>query len=142
MVRELCFQDVNAGDPMPELVKEPVTKVQLVRYAGASGDFNPLHTDPEAGKAAGIGQIAHGMLIMGFAGQALTAWIPKKHLRRFSVRFAGMTRPDDVVTIRGKITEKDKDGGRNMIRGELKAVNQKNEVVLAGQFEANLPNRK
>ena len=70
--REIRFDDVTEGTEMPRLVKPPVTHNQLVRYAGASGDFNPIHTDPEAGKAAGIGLIAHGMLIMGFAGQAIT----------------------------------------------------------------------
>jgi acyl dehydratase len=123
---------------MPTLVKEPVSKVQLVRYAGASGDFNPLHTDPEIGKAVGIGgQIAHGMLIMGFVGQAITNWVPKKCLKSFSIRFAGMTRPDDVITVTGKVVDKREDSGR--IRCEVAARNQKDELIVAGQFEAELP---
>ena len=138
MAKELLLNDVNVGDPMPTLVKEPVGKVQLVRYAGASGDFNPLHTDPEVGKAAGIGgQIAHGMLVMGFVGQAITRWVPKKQLKSFSVRFAGMTRPDDVITVTGKIVEKREDSGR--IRCEVSARNQRDELIVAGQFEAELP---
>lgn len=141
MATELYFQDVNAGDSIPAFVKAPVTKVQLVKYAGASGDFNPLHTDPEVGKAAGIGQIAHGMLIMGFVGEAVTGWIPKKYLRKLSVRFAGMTRPDDVITVTGKVTEKQQEDGHNIIRGEVLAKNQKDETVVAGSFEAALPNK-
>jgi acyl dehydratase len=138
MTKELFLRDVNVGDPMPTLVKEPVNKVQLVRYAGASGDFNPLHTDPEVGKAIGIGgQIAHGMLIMGFVGQAITQWVPKKYLKAFSVRFAGMTRPDDVITVTGKVVDKREDSGR--IRCEVAAKNQKDELIVAGQFEAELP---
>jgi len=138
MAKELFLRDVSIGDPMPTLVKEPVSKVQLVRYAGASGDFNPLHTDPEIGKAVGIGgQIAHGMLIMGFVGQAITNWVPKKCLKSFFIRFAGMTRPDDVITVTGKVVDKREDNGR--IRCEVAARNQKDELIVAGQFEAELP---
>lgn len=138
---ELYFHDVNVGDTLPALVKTPVTKVQLVRYAGASGDFNPLHTDPEAGKAAGIGQIAHGMLIMGFVGEAVSGWVPKKYLRKLSARFVGMTRPDDVITVTGRITDKNQEGGRNIVRGEVQAINQRDETVVAGCFTAAFPNR-
>ena len=142
MTTEMNFQDINIGDEIPVLVKKPVSKVQLVRYAGASGDFNPLHTDPEVGKAVGIGQIAHGMLIMGFVGEAVTGWVPKKYLRKFSVRFAGRTRPDDVITVTGRVTEKKQDNGNNIVMGELLAKNQKDETIIAGSFEATLPNKK
>jgi acyl dehydratase len=142
MAQELYFQNINIGDDIPALVNKPVSKVQLVRYAGASGDFNPLHTDPEVGKAVGIGQIAHGMLIMGFVGEAVTNWVPKKYLRKFSVRFAGMTRPDDVITVTGKVTDKKQENGGNVVRGEVLAKNQKDEVVISGFFEAALPNKK
>ena len=141
MGKELNSKDVNVGDDMPRLVKDPVTHIQLVRYAGASGDFNPLHVDPEAGKSAGIGgQIAHGMLIMGFVGQAVTNWIPKKYIRKFSVRFAGMTRLGDVVTVSGKVVDKKPEDCRHRIVCELSAKNQKEELLVAGQFEASLPN--
>jgi acyl dehydratase len=142
MATELYFQDINVGDAIPTLVKKPVSKVQLVRYAGASGDFNPLHTDPEFGKTVGIGQIAHGMLIMGFVGEAVTSWVPKKYLRKLSVRFAGMTRPDDVITVTGKVAEKKQVNGHNIVRCEDLAANQKGETVIAGSFEAALPNRQ
>ncbi|MBW2649403.1 MAG: hypothetical protein JRC53_06360, partial [Deltaproteobacteria bacterium] len=66
MAREIYYEDVNVGDAMPELVKGPLQKLQHVMYAGASGDFNPLHTDDDFAKAVGMkdGVIAHGMLIM------------------------------------------------------------------------------
>lgn len=136
MSKEVRFGDIAVGSEMPVLVKTPVDHMQLVRYAGASGDFNPLHTDPEVGKKVGIGQIAHGMLIMGFVGQAITDWIPKKCLKKFSVRFAGMTRPGDTVTVTGKVREK-ADG--NKIVCDVQAKNQKEEVLVTGYFEAVLP---
>ncbi|MBN2569315.1 MAG: MaoC family dehydratase N-terminal domain-containing protein [Deltaproteobacteria bacterium] len=140
MTKEIYFDDINVGDAIPVLVKDPVDKVQLVRYAGASGDFNPLHTDPEIGKAAGIGgQIAHGMLIMGFVGQAITDWVPKKYLKKFSVRFAGMTRPGDIVTVTGSVREKKEDGDMKVVLCDVVAKNQKDEVLISGFFEAMLP---
>ncbi|MBT3432967.1 MAG: dehydratase, partial [Nitrospinaceae bacterium] len=64
----------KAGDKLPEIIKDPIAKVQLVMYAGASGDFNPIHTDDEAAQARGLkGVIAHGMLSMGFLGQLAEA---------------------------------------------------------------------
>lgn len=143
MAKEIFFDDINVGDAMPVLVKDPVTNVQLVKYSGASGDFNPIHTDPDAAKAAGLGgTIAHGMLIMGFVGQAITDWIPKKYLKKFGVRFAGMTRPGDIVTVTGKVTEKKETGGEKRIVCEVYAKNQKDSLLITGSFEAALPCRR
>lgn len=142
MSKEVYFEDVNVGDVMPILVKDPVEKVQLVRYAGASGDFNPLHTDPEVGKSIGLGgTIAHGMLVMGFAGQAVTNWIPKKYLRKFSVRFVGMTRPGDIVTVMGRVSGKNETGSEKRIVCDLEAKNQKGDLLIYGSFEAALPSK-
>jgi acyl dehydratase len=139
MEKEISFEDLSVGSEMPMLVKAPVDNVQLVKYSGASGDFNPLHTDSEFGKAVGIGQIAHGMLVMGFVGQAITDWIPKKFLKKLSVRFTGMTRPGDVITVTGKLREKRSEGGSKNIVCDVFAKNQKGEAVVAGFFEAVLP---
>jgi acyl dehydratase len=139
MEKEIRYDDLTVGSEMSVLVKAPVDKVQLVKYSGASGDFNPLHTDPEVGKAVGIGQIAHGMLIMGFVGQAITDWVPKIFLKKLSIRFAGMTRPGDVVTVTGKVREKVADGGLKKIICDVQAKNQKEEVLISGFFEAVLP---
>jgi acyl dehydratase len=99
------FEDVEVGEEIPQLVKPPVTHLQLVRYAGASGDFNPLHTDPKVGEEIGTGGIiAHGMLIMGFVGQLLSDYVGPEALRKFGVRFKGMTRLGDVITCTGKVT--------------------------------------
>src|SRR5437667_6672984 len=100
-------EDVQVDDAIPKLVKSPVSHLQLVRYAGASGDFNPLHTDPKFGELAGTGGIiAHGMLIMGFVGQMLSDYVGPTALRKFGVRCKGMTRPEHVITCTGHITEK------------------------------------
>lgn len=86
----IYFDDVNVGDDIPSLTADPITETQLVRYAGASGDFNPIHTVPHLAEAAGLGGvIAHGMLVMGLVGRAITAWIGMAPLRQFGVRFTG-----------------------------------------------------
>ncbi|PIP41722.1 MAG: 3-hydroxyacyl-ACP dehydratase [Desulfobacterales bacterium CG23_combo_of_CG06-09_8_20_14_all_51_8] len=123
---------------MPALVKGPVQKLQHVMYAGASGDFNPLHTDDDFAKAVGMdGVIAHGMLIMGFVGQAITNWIPKKCLKKLGIRFAGMTKPGNTITVSGKVIDK-KPG---LIICEVTAMDEKGDVKITGQFEAALPSK-
>ncbi|MCL6611218.1 MAG: dehydratase [Peptococcaceae bacterium] len=131
------FDRINTGDEMPVLKKEPVNQIQLVKYAGASGDFNPLHYVDAVGKAAGQGGvIAHGMLIMGFMGQAVTDWIPNRCLKSFKVRFMKVTRPGDAITVSGRITGKKIVDGRGLISGEVAAADQHGQVKAAGTFEA------
>ncbi len=140
MAHELIFDKINVGDTIPTIEKEPVSKDQLWRYGGASGDFNPLHMDDEWGQMAGMGgRIAHGMLIMGFVGQAVTNYVPKKQLRKFNVRFGGMTKLNDVITISGSISDKRTENGENIITGEVKAIDQNGDMKVSGSFEAALP---
>lgn len=136
------FEDVQVGDELPQLVKSPVTHLQLVRYAGASGDFNPLHTDPHVGEMIGTGGIiAHGMLIMGMVGQLLSDYVGPLALRKFQVRFKGMTHIDDVITCSGTITKKYEENGEGRIAGKVQAADQNGDVKVAGTFVAALPHR-
>ncbi|MBV9690059.1 MAG: dehydratase [Ktedonobacteraceae bacterium] len=140
--QKLYYEDVQVGDELPKLVKSPITHLQLVRYAGASGDFNPLHTDPKVGEMIGTGGIiAHGMLIMGFVGQLLSDYAGPTTLRKFGVRFKGMTRIDDVITCTGTVTEKYEADGEARIAGKVQAVDQNGDVKVAGTFIAALPRR-
>ncbi len=139
---KLYYEDVQVGDAIPPLVKSPVTHNQLVKYAGASGDFNPLHTDPKVGEFIGVGGIiAHGMLIMGFVGQLLSDYVGPAALRKFNVRFKGMTRLDDVITCTGTITEKYEANGEGFIAGKVQAADQNGDVKVTGSFIAALPHR-
>lgn len=143
MAHEMFYEDIRVGDEMPELVKGPLLKLQHVMYAGASGDFNPLHTDDDFARAVGMkdGVIAHGMLIMGFAGQAITGWVPKKYLKKFGVRFSGMTKPGSTIRITGRVTDKRVEHGENIICCEVVARDETEDVKLTGHFEASLPGR-
>ena len=139
---KLYYEDLQVGDAIPKLVKSPVSHMQLVRYAGASGDFNPLHTDPKIGELVGLGGIiAHGMLVMGFVGQMLSDYVGPVALRKFDVRFKGMTRLDDVITCTGKITEKYEADGEARIAGKVQAADQNGDVKVTGTFVAALPHR-
>lgn len=139
---KIYFEDVQVGDEIPKLVTAPVTHLQLVRYAGASGDFNPLHTDPKIGEMIGTGGIiAHGMLIMGFVGQMLSDYIGPQALKKFGVRFKGMTHLDDEITCTGTITEKYEENGEGCIAGKVQAADQNGDIKVAGTFVAVLPHR-
>jgi acyl dehydratase len=136
------FDDVNVGDSMPGLTAAPITETQLVRYAGASGDFNPIHTVPHLAVAAGLdGVIAHGMVVMGLVGRAITAWVGLASLRRFGVRFTGMTRPGQVISITGQVVEKLVVNGEHCIRCEVVAADQEGQPKVQGSFVAVLPLR-
>jgi acyl dehydratase len=139
---KVYFEDVQVGDEIPKLVKPAVSHLQLVRYAGASGDFNPLHTDPKIGEMLGIGGIiSHGMLIMGFVGQMLSDYVGPTALRKLGVRFKGMTRLDDVITCTGTVTEKFEADGETRIGGRVQAADQNGDVKVTGTFVAALPRR-
>jgi acyl dehydratase len=134
--------DVSVGDELPPLVKGPIQQIQLTRYAGASGDFNPIHQDEEFAKAAGMGGVfAHGMLSMGFVAQAVTDWAGAGRVRKLGVRFAGLVRLKDTVTCRGRVVGKSTKDGVHLVELEVWAESQRGEKVIAGRATVALPAR-
>src|SRR5829696_8338589 len=140
MTMTLQASDLQVGTQLPPLVKEPVSKVQILRYAGASGDDNLIHTDVETARERGLdGVIAHGMLSMGFLGQYLTELAGPGHTRTLSVRFAGMVRLGDVLTCGGTVTGlTPRDDGWSNTSLEVWAENQQGERVTVGSAEIEL----
>lgn len=140
---KVFYEDVETGTELPSLVNKPVKHTNLVKYAGASGDFNPLHTDPQVGVAVGVGgPIAHGMLIMGFLGHFVSDYLGGPGaLKRLGVRFVGMTRHDDVITCSGTVTRKYEQDGQHFIEASIAAKDQKGDTKAAGSFTAVLPSR-
>jgi acyl dehydratase len=135
-------EDVNIGDELPPLVKHPIQQIQLTRYAGASGDFNPIHQDEEFARAAGMGGVfAHGMLSMGFVAQALTDWAGAGRVRKLGVRFAALVRLKDVVTCRGRVVAKSSKDDTHLVEVEVWAENQRGEKIVTGRATVALPSR-
>jgi acyl dehydratase len=139
---KVYFEDVKVGDELPALVKGPIQQIQLTRYAGASGDFNPIHQDPEFAQAAGMGGVfAHGMLSMGFVAQAVTDWAGAGTVRKIGVRFAALVRLKDTVTCRGRIVATSRNNGVNAVELEIWAENQKGDKVVTGKATVAVPTR-
>src|SRR5699024_538042 len=122
---------VKAGDTLPAFEKESITKVQLAKYAGASGDYNPLHLDDEFAKEVGMDcVIAHGMLVMGFLGQyEMEIAANQAKLARFNMRFGKMTKPGDIIICHGNV----KDKANKEVTIDLFAVKQDEDVVGTGE---------
>ena len=119
----IYFDDVQGGDALPTVVNEPLTQIQFVRYSGASGDFNPIHTVEQAGIEAGNnGVIAHGMLIAGLLGRVVTNWVEPRQVRKVAVRFTAISRAGDMITCRGQAAEKFETDGEPPRRGGIEAV--------------------
>ena len=136
------FDDVQVGDALPPLVKGPIQQIQLTRYAGASGDFNPIHQDDEFAKAAGRGGVfAHGMLSMGFVAQAVTEWAGVGTVRKIGVRFTALVRLKDVVTCKGTVVGKTSKDDLHLVELEIWAENQRGEKVVTGRATVALPPR-
>lgn len=137
------FDDIEVGAEIPSLTTEPVTETQLVRYAGASGDFNPIHTVHHVAEKAGLdGVIAHGMFVMGLVGRAITAWVGVAPLRQFGVRFVGITKPGQVITVTGRVVEKMKVDDEHRVRCEVSATDQEGHQKVKGSFVVALPIRE
>ena len=140
---KVYVEDVNVGQTLPDLVKGPIQQIQLTRYAGASGDFNPIHQDDEFARAAGMGGVfGHGMLTMGFVAQCVTDWAGAGTVKKIGVRFAGLVRLKDVITCKGRVLAKSSKNGTNLVELELSAENQKGEKVVTGKATVALPSRE
>jgi acyl dehydratase len=132
---EIQYQDLRAGQALPVLKKPPITKVQLVKYAGASGDFNPLHTDDEFAQKIGMnGVIAHGMLIMGFLGQYIMELAgTTAEIKQFKMRFGAMTIPGDLITCSSTVEKIYEEDGLRMADLNLIAEKESGKVVGSGK---------
>ena len=136
------WEDVKEGDALPEMKVEGLTRTDFVKYAGASGDFNPIHHDQTFAEASGNPTVfAMGMLNAGILSRVVTAFAGRPNVRRYKVRFATRAWPGDDVICRGRVTRKLVQGSEKLVEGELEAVNQKGETLISASFAASLPSR-
>jgi acyl dehydratase len=136
----LSRQQLSVGTSREAVVVDDLTRTQLVMYAGASGDYNPLHTDEVfATKVAGFpGVFAHGMLTMALTGKALTDWVGDGRLRTFGVRFRGQVWPGDTLTTTVTVRALDEVDGHPVADLDVVTTNQAGDVVLSGTASARL----
>src|SRR5436305_12052740 len=104
---EISFHGLQVGDEIPRLTAQPISRLTLALFAGASGDHNPIHVDLDFAHEAGFDDVfAHGMLSMAYLGRMLTDWMPQSALREFRVRFTAITHVHDRVICTGRIVER------------------------------------
>ena len=139
--RKLFFEDVTVGDEAPA-TSHKLTRTDLVKYAGASGDFNPMHHDEVAAQAAGMPSVfGHGMFSMGLLGSALTDYVGVGNVTRYQVRFARQTWPDEVLSSKIVVTGKREDDGRRLVDLSVTLSNGDGENKLVGEATAALPSK-
>jgi acyl dehydratase len=132
--RQLYFEAVKVGDELPPLVKPPVDRLQITRYVAAAQDWNPLYIDEPLAKNAGFpSALAPGMIAMGFLAELASEWVRGARLRKFAARFVKIIWPGDVLTARGRVTDRRfEDGGKYAMDLEVWAENQRGELVVKG----------
>src|ERR1039458_1938338 len=139
--RKLFFEDVTVGDEAPA-TSHKLTRTDLVKYAGASGDFNPMHHDEVAAQAAGMPSVfGHGMFSMGLLGSALTDYVGVGNVTHYRVRFARQTWPDEVLSSKIVVTAKHEDEGKNLVDLAVTLSNSDGEDKVVGEATAQLPRK-
>ncbi|WP_078080171.1 MaoC/PaaZ C-terminal domain-containing protein [Planococcus faecalis] len=133
-ITTISFSELQSNTSLPSFTKPAVSKEQLVQYAQASGDLNPLHTDDNFAKSIGLdGVIAHGMLIMGFLGQYVQEIAGTESVvHQFNMRFGAMTKPGDVITCGGFVKQLMEIDGQPAVVLELFAEKAPGERVGTG----------
>ena len=134
------FDTLQPGDSLPAFTTEPISRLALALYCGASGDHNPIHVDVDFARSAGQPDVfAHGMLSMAYLGRLLTNWVPQQALREYGVRFVAITHVGERITCRGTVVEKFEAEGERRVRLELRTVNADGQVKLSGDAVVALP---
>ncbi|MED5578602.1 MAG: MaoC/PaaZ C-terminal domain-containing protein [Nitrospinota bacterium] len=122
---------------MPDYTKKAITKVQLVKYAGASGDFNPLHFDEEFAQKRGLKKlIAHGMLSMGFLSEYAESIFGVGKIKKIHVNFKSMVFIGEEITCYGIINSIDFYNNREFASCSIEAKNKEGNIVTSGLVEA------
>ena len=131
---------LKVGDERELVLTEDLTRTQIVQYAGASGDYNPLHSDERyATEVAGYPSVfAHGMLTMGMTGRLLTDWMGDGRLTRYGVRFVKQVWPGDALTARATVDAVREEDGQWYADLSVVTVNQDGDRVVAGNAVARL----
>jgi len=136
--QSLTFDGIAVGATQREEFP-PLTHTMFVRYAGASGDFNPMHHDDTIATQVGNPSVfGHGMLTMGLAARVIKDWFGPESIRRFRVRFAKQVWPGDVLTCIAEVTGKRDEGGEHLVDVDITVENQNGDKAITGSATAAL----
>jgi len=132
--------ELQVGDTYQERVVEDLKRTQIVQYAGASGDYNPIHTDEiYATKVAGYPSVfAHGMLTMGMTGKMLTNYVGDGRLVKYGVRFTRQVFPGDTLDAKATVVGVREEGSRFYVDLAVETTNQEGQVVVSGTASAKI----
>lgn len=136
----LKASELKVGDTYTERVVEDLKRTQIVQYAGASGDYNPLHTDEIfTTKVAGYPTVfAHGMLSMGMTGKMLTDYVGDGRLTKYGVRFTSQVFPGDTLDATATVEAIREEGGEHFVDLAVSTVNQDGNEVVRGSATARV----
>jgi len=136
----LSAKKLKVGDAHTARLVEDLKRTQIVQYAGASGDYNPLHTDEVfTTKVAGYPSVfAHGMLTMGMTGKMLTDYVGDARLTKYGVRFTNQVWPGDTLDSTATVKEIKDEDGKKIAVFDVSTVNQNGVVVVSGYAEARV----
>ena len=136
----LSKSQINVGDEHSEVVVDNLTRTQIIQYAGASGDYNPLHTDEIfTTKVAGYPTVfAHGMLSMGVTGKMLTNLVGDGRLTKYGVRFVSQVWPGDTLTATATVEAIREEDGVSLVDLTVSTVNQDGTEVVRGNATARI----
>ncbi|MFC1974687.1 MaoC/PaaZ C-terminal domain-containing protein [Chloroflexota bacterium] len=142
MTEQPYYEDIAVSSEIPPLVKQPTTR-QLVRWAGASGDYYEIHYDKDFAQRLGLpGVIVHGQLVCSFLGQLMTDWIGEQGtLRKLSCKYRGMNFPGEALSCKGKVTKKYVEDGEHCVECNIWAENPKGEKTVSGMAIVIMPSR-
>ena len=132
--------ELAVGDQRTMVLCDDLTRTQIVQYAGASGDYNPLHSDDlYTREVAGYpGVFAHGMLTMGMTGRLLTDWFGDGRLTKYGVRFSRQVWPGDTLTATATVEAIREEGGCHFVDLAVSTVNQEGQEVVKGSATARI----
>ena len=136
----LKASELEVGATFEATLVEDLKRTQIVQYAGASGDYNPLHTDEVfATQVAGYPSVfAHGMLTMGMTGRLLTDTVGDGRLTRFGGRFTSQVWPGDTLTARARVEAVREEDGQHVVDLSVETANQDGVTVFSGSATARV----
>ncbi len=136
----LKASELSVGDTYTECLVEDLKRTQIVQYAGASGDYNPLHTDEvfttEVAKYPSV--FAHGMLSMGMTGRMITNYVGDGRLKKYGVRFTSQVWPGDSLNSTATVDEITEEDGEPVVNLKVETTNQDGTVVISGYASARI----